>query len=291
MTQPRPASPRRSGGSSRAQASAGVRVRRLARGADDGYHSPLVPGLKSSQEAERLAEELAFAVARLQRLEHDPPGLYAEVAASTGDIEERTWLAFLIAYLGPLDGEHPFASIEQARTAWRDGELPQLEGVEAGPRGAYDPARGPRTVEAYRAWARRSGSQSAGFAGEPTWTPERRFDRVFERLALPGLHRDARFDLLVTLNRLGIYELKPGKLFLGAGNEVTVAAKRALGIGDPMLLERRAGELANACGIPLAALDVAFFNWERGDRATLGLGNAAEPDAQALEHSQSALGL
>ncbi len=59
-------------------------MRRLARGADDGYQSPLVPGLKSSVEAERLAEELAFAAARLDALASDPPGLYAEVADPAG---------------------------------------------------------------------------------------------------------------------------------------------------------------------------------------------------------------
>ena len=64
----------------------GVRVRRLARGADDGYRSGLVPGLKSSQEAERLAEELAFATTRLTRLATAPPGLYAELADPQTDL-------------------------------------------------------------------------------------------------------------------------------------------------------------------------------------------------------------
>ena len=40
----------------------------------------LVPGLRSSADAERLADELAFAAARLELLAVDPPGLYAEVA-------------------------------------------------------------------------------------------------------------------------------------------------------------------------------------------------------------------
>ena len=71
---------------------------------------------------------------------------------------------------------------------------------------------------------------------------------------------------------------------------MTVAAKRALGIGDTMLLERRAAQLADGCGIPLAALDLGFYNWERGERATGGMppGSAAEP---ALRDSvQAALG-
>jgi hypothetical protein len=275
----------------RSGAGGGVRVRRLARSADDGYQSRLVPGLRSSVDAEQLAQELAFALARLARLEHDPPGLYAEVAAGAGDLEERTWLAFLIAYVSPLDGDEPFAAIEAARTPWGSGEPPSLEALKVGPRTAYDAARGAQTVDAYRAWAARAGSQVAAFTGESAWTPERRFARVFERLALPGFHRDARFDLLVTLGRLGVYDVRPGTLQLGGDNEVTLAAKRALGIGDTMLLERRAAELATACGLPLEALDVGLYNWQRGTRSTLGIGAIAEPDPDALEAAQTALGL
>ena len=246
----------------------GLKVRRLARGADDGYSTPLLPGLRSSEDAERLAEELAFAAARLQLLEVDPPGLYAEVANHREDIEERSWLAFLIAYICPVDDEDdPFEFIRLVRTPWGMHELPDLDGVRLGPRTAHDPDRGVRTIEAYRAWAGRSGSQADAFIGDQGWTPERRFARTFERLALPGLHRGARFDLLVTLGRLGAYELRAGALQVGGDNEVTVAAKRALGIGDPMLLERRAADLAQACSLPLEALDLGFYNWERGERA------------------------
>ncbi|HUO70680.1 MAG TPA: hypothetical protein VMU39_07885 [Solirubrobacteraceae bacterium] len=279
----RPAAPSR--------ASGGLKVRRLARGADDGYRSRLVPGVKSSEDAQRLAEELAFATARLERLEADPPGLYAEVADGTADAEERFWLAFLIAYLGPLDGADPFRSIEAARTRWASGEPPHLDDVELGPRTAHEPDRGTKTTDAYRAWALRSGSQTAAFAGESAWTPERRFERVFERMALPGFHRDARFDLLVTLGRLGLDDVRAGALQFGGENEVTVAAKRILGIGDPLLLERRALDLAQACGIPLDALDVGLFNWGRGERATLGMGEDADPHPAALESALAALDL
>ncbi len=41
----------------------------LARGVEDGFRSPLVPGLKSSEDADRLAEELAFATWRLLLME------------------------------------------------------------------------------------------------------------------------------------------------------------------------------------------------------------------------------
>ncbi|MGI8904603.1 MAG: hypothetical protein ACR2IP_13355 [Solirubrobacteraceae bacterium] len=295
---PRDGTPSRSGSpspSARAgrgsKSLAGVRVRRLARGIDDGYRSPLVPGLRSSADAQRLAEELAFAAARLSRLATDPPGLYAEIAAA-GDLEERTWLAFLIAYVCPSEGEDPFAAIRRIRTTWASGQPPDLAAIETGPRTAHDPARrGAETIEAYRAWARRAGSQAAAFTGEAAWGAPRRFARVFERIALPGFHRDARFELLVSLGRLGAYELRAGTLALGGENAVTVAAKRALGIGDPLLLERRAAELASACGLPLEALDLGFYNWERGERASLGLPPRSAPDPDALSSARAALRL
>ncbi len=285
-----------------------MQVRRLARGADDGFHSPLVPGLKSSEDAERLAEELAFAARRLVRLETDPPGCYAEVAKSAGadsvgtsadaevlaaepDVEDGTWLAFLIAYLCPVNGQDPFAGIRAARTPWASGEDPVLDDVPLGPRTAHDRTRGTRTLDAYRAWAARARSQAAAFQGDPSWSPERRFARAFERLALPGLHRDARFDLLVTLGRLGFYDVRAGSLQFGGANEPTVAAKRALGIGDTMLLERRAAELAEAAELPLEALDLGLYNWGVGTRCTMGLEPTAEPDPDALDSARAALGL
>jgi hypothetical protein len=274
-----------------ARASGGLTVRRLSRAAEDGFRSPLVPGIRSGADAQRLAEELAFAATRLERLGADPPGLYAEVADPSRPIEERCWLAFLIAYLTPLDDDRPFAGIEQARTPWSSGEPPRLDDVATGPRTAHDPERGQRTIEAYRAWAQRAGSQEAAFSGEAVWTAQRRFARVFERLALPGLHRGARFDLLVTLGRLGVYDLSAGALGLGGNDPVTLAAKRVLGIGDAMLLERRAADLASACELPLEALDLGFYNWERGARTGLGLDPSTEPDPGLLEAAQAALGL
>jgi hypothetical protein len=270
---------------------AGVTVRRLQRGADDGYRSELAPGVKSSADAHRLAVELAFAAGRLTALATAPPGLYATVADPAGDIEERSWLAFEIAYLGPLEGEQPFASIERAATSWSSGQAPAPDDLELGPRTSHEPGRGTRTLDAYRAWAGRAGSQSAALTGEASWTPERRFARAFERLALPGLQRGAKFDLLTTLGCLGVYEMRAASLFFSGSDAVTLAAKRLLGIGDPLLLDRRAAALAQACGIELEALDLAFYNWERGERATLGVDPAVEPDSGTLERAQAALGL
>jgi hypothetical protein len=289
---PAPARTSRSGSArAGARSSNGVTVRRMSRGADDGFHSPLVPGLRSSGDAQRLAAELAFAATRLVRLAAEPPGLYAEVADPSHPVEERTWLAFLIAYLAPLEDDDPFAGIRQARTDWSSEQLPQLDGVPTGPRTAHDPGRGLQTIEAYRAWAERAGSQAVAFTGEASWTPERRFARVFERLALPGLHRGARFELLTSLGRLGVYDLRAAALSLGGNDAVTLGAKRALGIGDPMLLERRAADLAAGCELPLEALDLGLYNWECGSRVRVGMPADAEPDAAVLSAVETALGL
>lgn len=252
--------------------SGAVRVRHLDQAPDDGYRSELVTGVKATSDAERLATELAFATARLAELAADPPVLYADII-SLDDVEEALWLAFLTAYVCPLpDDEDPFANVRQAHVPWASGELPRLD-VQRGPRGALDPAKGERTILAYRAWVKRAGSQAAAIAGEPSWTPERRFDRVFERLALPGLGRDARYELLVSLGRLGLVDLRASSLQFGDG-DTTIAAKRVFGIGDKILLERRACILADAVEVPIEALDLALFNWgaRGGARATYGSG-------------------
>ena len=85
---------------------------------------------------------------------------------------------------------------------------------------------------------------------------------MFERLALPGLNRARRFDLLSALAAAGLYEMEAGELQLGPDDDpATLAAKRLLVSGDRGLLERRARDLADACGVPLAALDRGLAVW------------------------------
>jgi hypothetical protein len=262
-------------------------IRHERRAQDDGYRSTLAPGLRSSADAERLAEEIAYAAGRLTLLASDPPGLYAEIS-SEPDIEEATWLAFLVAYLAPLRApEDPFAAIALVRTAWRDGALPTLADAQLGPRTAHEPARGEQTLIAYRRWAERAGSQAAAFTADRTWTPAQRFGRVFERLALPGLHRRARYDLLVTLGALGRYPLSAPSLLLGEDDTVSRAAKRVFGIGDRLTLERRAKQLADAAQVSIAALDLALDSWASELRVSLGT-DARDDDARM--HSLAALG-
>jgi hypothetical protein len=247
---PRPASARRAPAAPRARRAATPRTgalvtRRLARAQDDGYRNQLVPGLRATADAERLASALMIAAERLE-----PPGPYDAVATEP-DREQATWLAFLLALTGPDAPELQEATAAAAPRFDDDPELPEAQA---------------RTVAAYRQWAARAGSQADGFTGDTDWSPQRRFARVFERLALPGMSRAARFELLATLGAAGLYELAPDQLQLAVEEDATTqAAKRILLSGDKMLLERRARDLAAACELPLAALDRAFALW--GDPA------------------------
>jgi len=280
-----------------------MRVRRELRAHDDGYRSALAPGLHASDDAARLAEEIAFASGRLLALHAAPPGLFDEICALArkGELERATWMCFLTVYLSPLQGDDPFAGIRLALA--RDGGdgsggegVPSLDGIPLGPRTSHDPARGPETLLAYSHWLSHLGSQARAFTGEDSWTPQRRFERVFERLALPGLGRMGRYELLVTLGRLGLYELDADSLHLavgrGAGSDdlTTVAAKRVLGVGEPIYLERRAVAFAEELSVAIDVLDLAFANWGVGERATLGF-RADTVDPHALERVRDALKL
>jgi len=258
-------------------------------GPEDGFASPLVPGLRSSVDAGRLADELAFAAGRLAVLAADPPGAYAEAAAAA-DREEGLWLCFAIAYLGPLEDEDPWAGVHASVVPWSAGDGLAVEDARVGPRGAHHPARGEATLRAYRTWAERAGSQAAALAGDAAWTPERRFARAYERLSLPSLSRDVRYDFLVTAGRLGLADLRAGALHLGGADDVTLGAKRVFGIGDALLLERRAAGLAEAAELPIDALDLGLFNWQRGERAHGGVGDGALDEA-VRERTAAALGL
>jgi len=264
----------------------GLVVRHEARAADDGYRSPLAPGLRSSEDAQRLAEEIGVGAARLDALATAPPGLYAEIAAES-DGEDACWLAFLVAYLGPLEQDDPFQAIAAVRTRW--GSVPDLAVVEVGPRGSHEPGRGTATIDAYVRFAARSGGQLSAFAADPAWTGAQRFERVYERLSLPGLHRRARYDLLVTLGLLGRFALEAPGLLLTEDDPVTLAAKRVFGIGDRMTLERRSRDLAAAVEVPVEALDLALENWARTERVTQGV-RAAATGGPARERALKALG-
>jgi hypothetical protein len=70
-----------------------------------------------------------------------------------------------------------------------------------------------------------------------------------------------------------------------------MSAKRIFGIGDPLLIGRRAGELAAEAGIGLAAFDLALQNWgtPAGQRVTAGSALPAEPDPEVRAPIAAAL--
>jgi hypothetical protein len=271
-----------------------VKVLREQRSADDGYRCDLIPGVHSSEDAKRLVREIGFASGRLLTLTAAPPSLYAE-ARDCGDLEQATWMCFLAAYLSPLQGAQSFVGVRQALlSSWGSGTVPDLEDVPLGPRTSHDPSRGTETLIAYRRFAEHGGAQEAAFTGEPAWTPQRRFERLFERLALPGFGRMGRYDLLITLGRLGLYEMRADSLHLGTrtspvtSDPTPSAAKRVFGIGDPIHIERRASTLAQALATPIEALDLALSNWSAEERVTLGF-PADTTDVHAVERAEAAL--
>lgn len=277
----RTSSPRRS-----ASGASTLRVRKLTRAADDGYASSLVPGLRATADAEQLAEEIGFATGRLAELAAAPSGLYAD-AASAPDRDEGIWLAAQIVLLGPAEGvEDPFAALREVVVPWREGEAPALDGFAFGPRSPFrDAAQANRSLASLRAWSERLGGPAAALSGDAAWTPERRFERVFERLGtVAGLGR-ARYDLLSVAGRLGLTDADAPSLLAGDSDDTTVAAKRVFGIGDRLLIDRRALELADEAGVPIAALDLALANLDRPagqPRMTIGAtASAADPDAWA----------
>jgi hypothetical protein len=303
------ASPRRpaasSGRAAGTRRGAGLRVHHQQRAADDGYGSPLLPGLHASADAARLSEEIAFSHGRLQVLQGavsgvEPPTLYAQARALVAtDIEQATWMCFLTAYLCPLDGPESFAGIRLALQVDR-AQLSDLSEIALGPRSSHDPARGARTLDAYRQWVAQVGGseidqQAVAFTGDASWSPQRRFGRLFERLALPGLSRPARYELLMLLGAIEAYELEADSLHFstpvsGAEDPSTLAAKRIFAIGDPLLLDRRAAALAEAVCVPIGCLELALANWGSDERATLGFG-ADAADRATLERARDALEL
>ena len=174
-------------------------TKRLARAADDGYRNSLVPGCKATADARRLASALTLATARLE-----PPGPYPDVAAAP-DREDATWTAFLLV----LGAEEV--------PSWASGEVPEVPGGRRA------------TAEAYRQWAERGESQGALLDGDPSWTPERRFARAYERLSLPRLTRHDRIEFLLAVAAAGFYDMAPGSLYVEREDDAaTIAAKRLL---------------------------------------------------------------
>jgi hypothetical protein len=288
--------PQGSASGTRAARSEQMRVRHAERAAADGYECALVRGLHASADAERLAEEIAFAGARLLLLREQPPDVYGEVRAlADADADAAARACFMIAYISPREGVDPFAPLRAAIAAPEQAFADDAS-LELGPRSSHERARGAQTLYAFDRMLAQGGGARRVVTGDASWSPERRFERLFERLGLPGLARVARYELLLLLQALCAYELRADSLHLGGSlgagtNDATMlACKRVFAIGDAINIERRAAALASELDAEICVLDLALWNFSAPQRATLGF----PPDArdQALhDRARSALAL
>ncbi|MGE4426250.1 MAG: hypothetical protein AB7G37_07355 [Solirubrobacteraceae bacterium] len=299
-------------GSGRTRSTGGVRVTKLARHADDGWRHELLPGIRAAADARDLIARTVQARGRIDRLASDPVGPYARAAdqattPGTGP-DEAAWTLFQIAYYGPLPGAEPFAQID-GLIVGLDDPLPDAETLRAvtvGPRGAHAADRGDATLRAFRDWAARGGGAHAALQAGGT-DPARRFDATYRALALPGFDRAARYEFVLTLGALGLVDVRPWSLLLDAGRDpVSVAAKRLLQTGDPVLLQRRLGDLARELDLPVGAFDLGLRLWDDtgtgtaiGQRLTVDAGDhvivagvpvVVDPDEVALRAAEIGAG-
>ena len=70
-----------------------------------------------------------------------------------------------------------------------------------------------------------------------------------------------------------------------------MASKRVLGIGDPLLLQRRAGDLGTGVGVPIEALDLALANWLRPEGERITAGATIGPEGPLRDAIGAALGV
>ena len=176
----------------------------------------------------------------------EPPGVYEQALDAAAGRRPRPRKLDRLRARVPLarprtstrsPGLRPYSRPRPNRTRSRPSLQACWTTSRAGRAARTSPAAGTRTLVAYAQWAERSGGQTAAFTGSGEWSPERRFARLFERLSLPGFHRGARYELLVSLGRLGVYELRAESLHLGtargaAGRRGRGGARRQARVRD-----------------------------------------------------------
>ena len=249
-----------------------------------GWRSPLLPGVREEALARRLAQEIAVAEGLLLTLTI-APGEFWRRAATLADRDAGCRAMFFGAWLvGDASAGDPLA-------AARDG----VAGVSAPvPHGALAAEPGAEQADiSFERFVERGGGPHAALIGDPAWRAGRRFERVAERLSLPGLSRALRFRLLVLLGRLGLVEARAPSLLLAGANRwdrTAATAVRIFAHDEPAELERRAALLADALAVPFDVLDLALWNLADAPRATLGE-SPGEPAGAALERALDALSL
>lgn len=276
----RPTSSRRTTSGSTSARPRGVVTGKLQRHADDGFSSELLPGLRSSAAARDLARELVLADARLSALPHAPG--WEVVAALAGEPAKAFVAALVVAVASPDTTAGSQATAVQA-LGMLQGAADPLDDVgavaaasdvaaflDAGPRGPRAHDAGGAALAAPVALAQRyGGSLESALVGESSWTPQRRYARVLDRLSLKGLSRAVRIDIVTGMARCGALAADADALHLLTDQD-TDAAKRLFAVADVGLLERRAAALVDATGIGFDALELALWNTAGADASGSG---------------------
>lgn len=255
---------------------------KLSRNVDDGFRSDLLPGVRSSADVMLLAQELTKAEARLAALSSPEAGPWNALTPFLGRRGPAFVVALTVAVASPDEAANSVATAESAVAALLAID-PSLEALDAlagasevasildgGPRGprGHDAAGAALAVPAQLA-TRSGGSLEASLIGEQAWSPERRFARLLDRLALRGLPRAVRYDILVALGRTGVLPVQADGLHLG-GDQVTDAAKRLFAVGEVSLLEKRAAAVVEATGVAWDAFELALWNIAGADATGTG---------------------
>ena len=249
--------PRRPPSARRPPRGGDLKVRRLARAADDGYDHELVPGLRASADAgpagrrARLLRRRACASSRPTRPGCTPRRRPPPTA------RRRLWLAFLIAYLSPLEAEDPWAAIAAARTPWATGELPELDDVDAGPaqrpRGAPRRPRAPGGVPRLGRPRGLAGGRAGGRAALDARSGASTAPSSAWRCRASA--RGARYEfLLAAWAASGSLDVEPWSLMLarrGGRPDRRSPPSASFGIGDPMELRQRASAPGDELDVPV----------------------------------------
>jgi hypothetical protein len=113
-------------------------------------------------------------------------------------------------------------------------------------------------------------------------------------MALPGLRRSARFEFLLLASRLGLADIELWTLKYAdadATSPVGIGARRVFGIGDAIELQRRAAALMAELDLPMAALDLALWNWSSAGEERVSGGVALTVGETGAQRAYARLGL
>lgn len=213
--------------------------------------------------------------------------------ARAGQLDEATWLAYLTTFFGPDERKGRetwyatrvlYGGLGEGHVSWRavsaDPEslaalcrrhadlyatLPRGNHRKNEPRFDVEHPRGILgSVPSLTALAERCGGLATWFAdGDEAATA--RFARLMEELRpLVSFGRTGRFDLLILLGDLGVYELDAPRLYLEGATGPKIGARRVLpGTRTLRELDDELTTTAARIGVEVQAMEDALCNWQK----------------------------